>query len=265
MNLHRRSLLAAGAAAVSAAPLAAFAQSDKLLTQVIAGAQRSNENKIRDKFRHPAETLLFWGLKPGATVVEIMPGTGGYWTEILAPYLKATGGKYIGTGARASRFAEEDVFGKVAFVPWGLNTATLVPAGTADLVFTSRNVHDWMWTPGMVDKAMKDFYAALKPGGVLGVEDHRADSRPMVPEARDGYVATAYMVGEVEKAGFKLDGKSEVNANPKDTKDHPFGVWTLPPTRRDSQPGVTKPADFNPAKYEAIGESDRMTLRFKKA
>jgi predicted methyltransferase len=190
MNLHRRSIIA-GAAALSAAPLAALAQTDKLLTEVIAGPQRSNENKIRDKFRHPAETLLFWGLKPGITVVEIMPGTGGYWTEILAPYLKATGGKYIGTGTRASRFAEEDVFGKVAFVPWGLNTGALVPAGTADLVFTSRNVHDWMWTPGMVDKAMKDFHAALKPGGVLGVEDHRADSRPMVPEARDGYVATA--------------------------------------------------------------------------
>ncbi|CAN5227765.1 class I SAM-dependent methyltransferase [soil metagenome] len=264
--LHRRSfVLTAAAAAAASAPAWGQGGADPRLVSLLNGPQRTEANKVRDKFRHPAETLTFWGLKPGMTVVEIMPGTGGYWTEIIAPYLKATGGKYIGTGVRASRFADEAVFGQVAFVPWGLNSTAMVPAGTVDLVFTSRNVHDWMWTPGWVDKAMKDFHAALKPGGLLGVEDHRADSRPMVPEARDGYVSTAYMVGEVEKAGFKLDGKSEINANPKDTKDHPFGVWTLPPTRRDNQPDKPKPADFNPAKYEAIGESDRMTLRFKKA
>lgn len=264
MNLNRRTFVVAAAAA--AAPVAAFAQgADARLAQAIAGPQRSAENKARDPFRHPGETLAFWGLKPGMTVIEINPGAGGYWTEIIAPYLKQTGGRYIGTGARPARFADEAVYGKTEWVPFNMTSGPLAPGGSADLVITARNIHNWMWTPGMLDKAMKDFHAALKPGGRLGVEEHRADPRPMVAEARDGYVAVAHVIAEAQKAGFKLDARSEINANPKDKKDHPFGVWTLPPTRQSAPRGGTTPAGFDRAAFDAIGESDRMTLRFVKA
>jgi predicted methyltransferase len=122
-----------------------------------------------------------------------------------------------------------------------------------------------MWTPGVLDKFMKDFNAALKPTGVLAVEEHRADPRPQVKDARDGYVETKVLVAEVQKSGFKLQAASEINANPKDTKDHPFGVWTLPPTRRSADPPAPANPAFDHKKYDAIGESDRMTLRFGKA
>ena len=268
MILHRRSiLLAAGATAAAASPLAALAQGrDAALAAAIAGAARTPANKVRDPFRHPAESLSFWGLKPGMTVLEINPGGGGYWTEILAPYLKATGGHYIATGARPERFADEAVFGKTTWVPFNAQSGPLAPAGSVDLVITARNIHNWMWSAGMLDKAFKDFHAALKPGGLLGVEEHRAEPKPMVPEARNGYVAQAHVIAEAQKFGFKLDATSEINANPKDDKDHPFGVWTLPPNRRSSAgQNQPSPAGFDRAAFDAIGESDRMTLRFKKA
>jgi len=242
---------------------------DTALRNAIEGPQRTPGNRVRDPFRHPDATLTFWGLRPGMTVVEIDP-SGGYWTEILAPYLKATGGRYVAaqggdtTGFKA-KYADPAIWGDVTVTPFEATSGPLVPDGTADLVITSRNIHDWMWTPGRVEKALADFHAALKPRGLLGVEEHRADPRPMVADARDGYVATAWLTQAVERAGFTLDGASEVNANPKDTKDHPFGVWTLPPTRRTHAKDQPTPAGFDPAKYEAIGESDRMTLRFRKA
>jgi predicted methyltransferase len=132
-------------------------------------------------------------------------------------------------------------------------------------VLTARNIHDWMTTPGMPQKAFADFYAALKPGGILAVEEHRSDPRPMLRDASDGYMATATIVKLAKDAGFTLDGQSEINANPKDTKDHPFGVWTLPPTRRSAPNGQPANPAFDHTKYDAIGESDRMTLRFRKA
>jgi predicted methyltransferase len=140
----------------------------------------------------------------------------------------------------------------------------MVPAGSADIVITARNIHDWVGTPGYTEKAFADWYAALKRGGILAVEDHRADPRPQLKDASDGYVNTAYIVKLAKAAGFVLESQSEINANPKDTKDHPFGVWTLPPTRQSAPEG--KPADstFDHTKYDAIGESDRMTLRFRK-
>jgi len=267
-------LLFAAALAVAATP----ALADNHLQAAVHGPLRSPENKARDVHRHPAETLSFWGLKPSQTVIEITPG-GGYWTEILAPYAKATGGRYVAgvadldnpalsASARKSRADFEARFstaGPVTFVGFGPQSKPLAPAGSADLVFTARNVHNWLGQPGMLDKAMADFYAALKPGGVLGVEEHRADPRPEAPGVTDGYVATATVVAAAEKAGFRLDAASEINANPKDTKDHPFGVWTLPPNRRSTpygQQGVD--TSFDRAKYDAIGESDRMTLRFVK-
>jgi len=238
------------------------------LRAAVDGPQRSAKNRARDPWRHPAETLTFWGLAPGMTVIEIDPA-GGYWTEILAPYLKMTGGRYVAaqggdTVSFKARYADPAVWGAVAVTPFEATSGPLVPDGTADMVITARNIHDWMWTPGRLEKALGDFHASLKPGAILAVEEHRADPRPMIPQGRDGYVSVAVLEGAVEKAGFRLDGASEVNANPKDTTDHPFGVWTLPPTRRTHDKDQPTPAGFDPAKYEAIGESDRMTLRFRK-
>ena len=247
----------------------AMAQAGPALQAAIDGPLRTPKNRARDRWRHPGETLTFWGLRPGMTVVEIDP-SGGYWTEILAPYLKATGGRYVAaqggdTAAFKARYADPAIWGEITVVPFEATSGPLVPDGTADLVITSRNIHDWMWTPGRVAKALADFHSALKPAAILAVEEHRADPRPMVPEATDGYVSVAWLTHTVDAAGFKLDGASEINANPKDTKDHPFGVWTLPPTLRTHAKDQPTPPDFDPSKYVAIGESDRMTLRFKKA
>lgn len=266
----------AGALVIGAPP--AFA--DEALRAAVDGDQRTAEHKARDAHRHPYETLTFWGLKPNQTVVEISPGSG-YWTEILAPYAKATGGTYVATAAdlanpdlpeaakkaRAAfeaRYADEAKFGKVQYAGFGARSGPLGPEGSADMVITARNIHNWMWQEGMLDKAMKDFHAVLKPGGVLAVEEHRSDPRPQVEGARDGYVSVASVVAAAEKAGFELEAQSEVNANPKDTKDHPFGVWTLPPNRRTSPNGQPANPEFDRAKWDAIGESDRMTLRFRK-
>lgn len=276
---HRLSaLLAAAIVAVIAQPAAAA--EDAALKAAVAGPQRGEAHVARDAARHPYETLSFWGLAPKQTVIEISPGSG-YWTEILAPYAKATGGTYVAAVAdtanpklseaarkgRASfeaKYADEAKFGKITYVGFGPVSGPLGAPGSADMVITARNIHNWLWQEGMLDKAFKDFAAVLKPGGVLAVEEHRADPRPQAGDARDGYVATSTVVAAAEKAGFKLAGQSEINANPKDTKDHPFGVWTLPPSRNTAPNG--KPADpaFDRTKYDAIGESDRMTLKFVK-
>jgi len=276
---HRLSaLLAAAIVAVIAQPAAAA--EDAALKAAVAGPQRGEAHVARDAARHPYETLSFWGLAPKQTVIEISPGSG-YWTEILAPYAKATGGTYVAAvadtanpklseAARKGRanfeakYADEAKFGKITYVGFGPDSGPLGAPGSADMVITARNIHNWLWQEGMLDKAFKDFAAVLKPGGVLAVEEHRADPRPQAGDARDGYVATSTVVAAAEKAGFKLAGQSEINANPKDTKDHPFGVWTLPPSRNTAPNG--KPADpaFDRTKYDAIGESDRMTLKFVK-
>ncbi|WP_310542336.1 methyltransferase domain-containing protein [Phenylobacterium sp.] len=277
--MSARSLVLLSALAVIAVAPAAQAAEDKALKAAVAGPARTEAHTVRDAARHPYETLAFWGVKPKQTIIEISPGSG-YWTEILAPYAKATGGTYIasaadldnpklseaarkGRAAFEAKYADEAKFGKVGFVNFGAESKPLGSA-SADMVITARNIHNWLWQPPMLDKAMADFYAVLKPGGVLAVEEHRSDPRPQNGDARDGYVSTANVVAAAEKAGFKLAASSEVNANPKDTKDHPFGVWTLPPVRRNTQ--GDKPADpaFDRAKYDAIGESDRMTLRFVK-
>ncbi|MDP9103633.1 MAG: methyltransferase [Pseudomonadota bacterium] len=255
---------------------------DGPLIESIAGAWRPAAEKARDKYRHPLETLTFWGLRPGSVVVDLQPG-GGYWTQIIAPYERITGGRYIagvadlanpkmseggkkGREAFAAKFADEKIYGKVELANFGAVSAPFAPAGTVDLVITSRELHNWA-PGGKLDKIMGDAFAALKPGGFLAVEDHRADPRPEVAEWKDGYIATKTVIEAAKKAGFVLDASSEINANPKDTKDHPFGVWTLPPSRQSSgtpdSPAATD-AKFDHAKYDAIGESDRMTLRFKK-
>lgn len=265
MNIR---MLAAVAAIAFVAASPSVAAADPALANAVASSIRTPANVARDKYRHPLASLTFWGLKPGMTVLEIWP-SGGYWLEILAPYAKATGGKYIaalepGDRPLPDRFADTAVFGQIAMAKFGKSTGPLTAPGTVDFLLTARNIHDWMSTPGMPEKAFADFYAALKPGGILAVEQHRADPRPMVANAKDGYMSTAYVVKLAEGAGFKLDAQSEINANPKDTKDHPFGVWTLPPTRRSAPGGQPANPNFDHTKYDAIGESDRMTLRFKK-
>ena len=291
-----RSIRNLALAALALVPLAAVADHhgkkagadavDPVLAEVVAGDWRGDEAKARDRYRHPVESLTFWGLKPGMAILEIQPGGASWWTEILAPYAKRTGGTFSATGAdlanpnlsegakkaRASfeeRYgAKPEVYGKVNVVNWGAVSRTL-PASSYDFILTARSIHGWMQDkPGTVEATFAEFYKALKPGGVLAVEQHRA--KPLAAGAAEdpasGYVSEAYVIGVAEKAGFKLAGKSEINANAKDTKDHPFGVWTLPPTLRSSAYGSGKPDDpnFDHSKYIAIGESDRMTLRFVK-
>jgi predicted methyltransferase len=247
----------------------ALAPKGGLIQRLVDKGPRTDANRARDAFRHPAESLEFWGLQPGMTVVEIEP-SGGYWTEIIAPYLHATRGRYIAAvpgdkAAFAARYADAGQFGDIEVVGFGPEVGRLADNGSADLVLTARNFHDWMWTPGLVDQYLAEFHAVLAPKAILAVEEHRADPRAMIDNAHDGYVSTAFLVGKVEGAGFRLEARSEINANPKDTKDYPFGVWTLPPTRRTHTKEHPTPDGFDPSVYDAIGESDRMTLRFRRA
>lgn len=243
-------------------------RADTALAAAVASPVRSPQYVARDKYRHPGGSLSFWGLKPGMTILEIWPG-GGYWTEILAPYAKATKGSYLAALSSTSqrlpaKFSQTAVYGPIATTVFNEKSPPLAKPGSVSFVLLARNLHDWMSTPGEAEKAMHDFYTALKPGGILAVEQHRADPRPMKPNATDGYMSTAVVVKLAEGAGFKLAASSEINANPKDTKDHPFGVWTLPPTRRSAPSGQPPNPSFDHAKYDAIGESDRMTLKFIK-
>lgn len=256
----------------------AAAKADKSIEAAVAGDWRKPQAKARDAERHPVAALSFWGLKPGMAILELQPG-GGWWTEILAPYARLTKGEFYATaadlddpalseGARkgradfAARYADEAVFGKVNLVNWG-SKAKPLPANKFDFVLAARVFHGWL-NGGTADANLANIYNSLKPGGVLAVEQHRGKADQKDPVAA-GYVTEQTVIDAATKAGFKFDGKSEVNANPKDTKDHPFGVWTLPPTRQSS-PNAQTPvaADFDRAKYDAIGESDRMTLRFVK-
>lgn len=260
--MNRRKLLTAlSAAAFCAQAGIAFGRTDAALEAAINGPDRTPANRLRDPYRHPYQSLTFWGLKPGMTVVEIDPGRAGYWSEILTAYVKTTGGHYIAA-------AMPEFVGPGPSEPLGVSSPPIAPAGTVDLVLTARNIHNMLWVPGLLPKALKDFHDALKPNGILAIEEHRADPKPQVDTgshpASNGYVAVATVVNAVTKAGFRLDGSSEINANPKDTKDYPFGVWTLPPTRVSSRPGQPTPPGFDRTKYDAIGESDRMTLRFRK-
>ncbi|MFL5297014.1 MAG: class I SAM-dependent methyltransferase [Phenylobacterium sp.] len=275
-SFSRRGVLV-GAAALAACTRAAKPAPPKTIEAAVAGAWRTPADRARDAFRHPAQSLEFWGLKPGATVVEFWPGAGWY-SDIIAPYLAATGGRLYAAGVAAddpeakavteayrAKFAgHPELYGKVELTSFGRGSAPVAPAGSADVALFLRNIHNWM-AAGLAEKAFRDAYAALKPGGVLGVEEHRADpaATPDVMAA-NGYVPQAYVVQLAQEAGFKLGASSEINANPKDTKDHPFGVWTLPPTRMSAPSGQPANASFDHAKYDAIGESDRMTLRFVK-
>jgi predicted methyltransferase len=257
---------------------AATTADDAALNAAIAGKWRPEDQKARDQYRHPKESLEFWALKPHMSILEVQPG-GGWWTEILAPYAHATGGKFYATAAdlsspkvseeaRADRerlekhfAAHPEIYGKVTLVNWGIESSPL-PASKFDFILTARSVHNWM-NAGNAEKVFAQLYTAAKPGGILAVEQHRANPGNQDPKAESGYVTEATVIQLAEKAGFKLDGRSDINANSKDTKDHPFGVWTLPPTRATSNTETPDP-NFDRTKYDAIGESDRMTLKFRK-
>ena len=264
-------LLGISLLALSSISMAADETIDSDLQQAINGDHRSESNRARDQYRKPLETLSWLGIRPDMTVVEITPGAGWY-TEILAPYLKREGTFYAAGFDAESKIdffrrnakklkeklaADPDVYGRVILSEIAPPTKTeIAPAGSADMVLTFRNVHNWM-KAGNSDAMLAAIYTALKPGGILGLVEHRGN--PDVkqdPEAKSGYVNEAYAIAMVEKAGFKLIGKSELLANPEDSRDHPHGVWTLPPTLRLGHKDQSK--------YRAIGESDRMLLKFVK-
>jgi predicted methyltransferase len=238
------------------------------LDAVLAGSWRSAPNKARDVYRHPKATLQFFGLQPDQTVIEITPGSGWY-SEILAPLLRDNGhyiaavaasndseGRQDAAGLRAKFSADANEYSKASIVTFNPKAPVLGAPGSADMVLTFRNVHNWAMA-GTAPAMFKAFYAVLKPGGTLGVVDHRAAQGASFDSVKSsGYLPTDYVIKLATDAGFKLDAQSEINANSKDTKDYPKGVWTLPPT-------LTL-GDQDRAKYQAIGESDRMTLRFVK-
>ncbi|MEO8152620.1 MAG: methyltransferase [Rhizobacter sp.] len=244
---------------------------ESLLDRAIAGPQRSEAHKARDAARHPKETLLFFGLRPDQTVIEIAPG-GGWYTEILAPVLHDKGVLYAAhypvdgsADERKARAGFEDKLQanptvydgvKLGTMPLKAGFTDINVAGGADLVLTFRNVHNWIETDHF-DDTLRAFHAVLKPGGVLGVEEHRAPPGTTLEQIKkSGYVPEAYVIEHAKAAGFELAGRSETNANPRDNHDHPDGVWSLPPTLRGGE--------VDRASFVAIGESDRMTLKFVK-
>lgn len=260
------------AEAVTPAPDVAAQPDATAFDAVITGDWRTPEFAERDRYRNPAQTLAFFGLQPGHTVVEITPG-GGWYAEILAPYVRGQGqyvaavvdpealeedrGEYYARSINtldALFAANAGQFDHARVVRYDPAAPDFGEPASADMVVTFRNVHNWLGA-GQAEGMFEGFFAVLKPGGVLGVVDHRAAENGAEYD-KSGYVGRDQMVALAEGVGFRLDASSEVNANPADTKDHPNGVWTLPPTNRHDE------ADA--ARYAEIGESDRMTLRFVK-
>ncbi len=244
------------------------------LASVIAHERRA-KHQARDQFRHPKETLEFFEVGPGKTVLEIWPG---WYSDIIAPYLKAHDGKYVAAlipdsfgerykdrnAAFKVKYSNAEIYGDVDFGSFAKDAGAIYTPESADVVLTFRNVHNWM-KGGYAEQAFDEFYAVLKPGGILGVVEHRLpETATQDPQGKTGYVQESYMKALAEAAGFEFVASSEVNANPKDTADHPVGVWTLPPRSRSPKEGSEAAKDFNAELYKNIGESDRATLKFRK-
>ncbi len=256
------------AIAGSVTPALAATDIDPQLAALVASPQRSANFVARDGARHPAEELTYFGLRPGMTVVELWPGTG-YWTEILGPYLAKSGHYYVTQPVPGNKEADEGVarwqarvngmkgrVGSITQTTLGKDHYDIAPPGPADLAVTFRNLHNWV-SAGYAEQALTGVFRALKPGGVLGIEDHRGRTdKPQDPKADDGYLRQDYAIALAKKAGFEFVGSSEINANPKDTKDWADGVWTLPPTLSQG--------DKDRARYVAIGEADNFVLKFRK-
>jgi predicted methyltransferase len=240
---------------------------DTAIAAAVGAAARSESSRARDRYRHPRETLGFFGVRPTDTVVEIWPG-GGWYAEILAPLVREQGVYYAAAngnglnGAKALMARDPALYGnmRLASFPAGRPGADqpAVPAGTADVVLTFRNVHNWiMPEPPFAEEAFRQMYAMLKPGGTLGVAEHRLpEGADPALEKSSGYIKVSTVRRLAEGAGFRLAASSEINANPADSKDHPNGVWSLPPSLRGG--------DKDRERFLAIGESDRMTLKFVK-
>jgi predicted methyltransferase len=263
VNLIRVLLLAALAACAHAPRGGGF-------DPYIAAPHRTPSNVARDPYRHPREVLEFFSVRPDSVVVEILPGSAGYYMEILAPYLMDQG-RYLAAnrdGLAPPQYladhqkllarlqARPELYGKVEVTQFNAGLREIAPPGSADFVLTFRNMHNWV-ERGEIEGALRAFHQALKPGGILGVVDHRGRTDlTQDAQMKSGYLREDYAIALVERAGFRLAGRSEANANPKDTRDHPAGVWTLPPALRLK--------DQDREKYRAIGESDRFTLKFEK-
>ena len=275
----------AGASLVSAQtaapPPAPTPPHDPAIAQVVGGSWRTAADRTRDVHRHPSESLRVWGLRPNTTIVEIGPGAG-WWTHILAPYARLTGGRYVAafgdmgapTVTDAARQARASfatltgnaaVYGRVEVVDFSRRAGLAMPDRSADFILVSRAFHNWARQEGMTDRYMSEFARVLRPGGILAVEQHRAAAGADVAQtAPTGYVPESYVIDAARRAGLTLTARSEVNANPRDTRDHPFGVWTLPPIAQTAPNGSPPNPAFDRTRYDAIGESDRMTLRFMK-
>jgi predicted methyltransferase len=270
-RLMRRAFLALPAALLLASCATPTASTS--LDTAIAAPYRGEKAQARDVYRHPKETLEFFGVAPTQSVLEIAPG-GGWYTDILAPYLRGRGtlyeaqylppqgalpeGEAKGNAAFERKLAAKpDIYGTVVVGTLQAGQFSGLPSGLqVDRVLTFRNIHNWI-EDGQVDANLRAFYSVLKPGGVLGVEEHRAVPGTSVQQMIDtGYLTEAYVIQHAQAAGFKLAARSAINDNPRDTKDYPHGVWSLPPTYRGG--------DTDRARFAAIGESDRMTLRFVK-
>ncbi len=271
MEKQMRNGILVGCAAVLLVSLPALAI-EPALQRAVQAPTRSEKFVARDGARHPAEELSFFGVTPHSTVVEIWPG-GGYWTQILAPLLHDQGTYYAAMGSPDGDRAEAHfalspafkqmldasaaTYGRVQPTVFGAHHPDLAPAGSADIVLTFRNLHNWM-AAGDAAEMLSAIHRALKPGGILGIEDHRGSTAvPQDPKAASGYVRQDYAEALIEKAGFTLVGSSELNANPRDTANWPKGVWTLPP--------VLALGKVDRAKYLAIGEADNFTLKFRKS
>jgi len=239
---------------------------DPALTAAVASPARLPAAVARDPVRHPVEELTFFGLAPTQTVIELWPG-GGYWTDILGPYLAPHGPYYVALSAPGeedagvarwrTRFtAQPEHYGTIMQTTLGPGHYEIGPPGSADLVLTFRNLHNWM-DGGYAPLALAACFRALKPGGILGIEEHRGRTdQPQDPKAKSGYVREDYTIALAKQAGFELIGSSEMNANPRDTKDWVDGVWTLPPTLSQG--------DKDRARYVAVGEADNFVLKFRK-
>ncbi|MCX2918661.1 methyltransferase [Stenotrophomonas rhizophila] len=266
-------MLAAPAMAIKPAGPNAQVAITPAVQKAVQDSRRDPANVKRDAYRHPAQTLSFFGVAPGQTVIEITPGNGWY-SEILAPLLHDKG-QYVAAvvdpaavpegrgrdyqqrsreGLEKKFAADASVFGKSRVVAYDPKAPVFGPANSADVVLTFRNVHNWR-SSGQAEGMFKGFFSVLKPGGVLGVVEHRAKA-DVPADDKTGYVGQQQVIAMAKAAGFELAGSSEINTNPRDTKDYPNGVWTLPPTNQHDA--------ADEAKYQAIGESDRMTLRFVK-
>lgn len=273
MKLFAKSLILVALVALAGCASPPLSRSSKLpeLAPILAASHRSPENRSRDPHRHPRETLEFFGLRPDMKVVEVWPGNGWY-TEILAPLVRDKGALYAAQldpaggeyakrtveAFRAKLAARPDLYGKVTVTTMAPPpaTQTIAPPGSVDMVLTFRNMHNWMMF-GWQKEALQSMYAALKPGGVLGIVEHRGNLKlPQDPRAASGYVNEDFAIELIESVGFKLAARSEINANPRDTKDYERGVWALPPNYAN---GTT-----DRQRYQTIGESDRFTLKFVK-